>query len=81
MQQVGNTMGVAITGVIFFGALSGGYARSFEASLLELGALFLAVALITRILPGRPGRAPTPAVPEAPARGGATIVSPSRLGS
>jgi MFS family permease len=81
MQQVGNTTGVAITGVIFFGALPGGYARSFEASLLELGGLFLAVALITRILPGRPRRAPTPAVPEAPARGGATIVSPSRLGS
>ena len=33
MQQVGNAIGVAVTGVIFFGALDGGFAHAFEVSL------------------------------------------------
>jgi len=58
MQQVGNALGVAVTGVLFFGALhgSGGYARAFELSLAELGILLLAVACLTRLLPRRAGR-------------------------
>jgi hypothetical protein len=61
MQQVGNALGVAVTGVLFFGALrgSGGYARAFELSLAELGILLLAVACLTRLLPRRAGRAAT----------------------
>jgi predicted MFS family arabinose efflux permease len=57
MQQVGNALGVAVTGVLFFGALhgSGGYARAFELSLAELGILLLAVACLTRLLPRRAG--------------------------
>jgi EmrB/QacA subfamily drug resistance transporter len=51
MQQLGNALGVAITGVIFFGALQHGYARALELSLAELVALLLAVAALTRILP------------------------------
>jgi EmrB/QacA subfamily drug resistance transporter len=51
MQGVGNALGVAITGVIFFGALHGGYARAFELSVGELAALLLGVAALARLLP------------------------------
>jgi EmrB/QacA subfamily drug resistance transporter len=51
MQQVGNAVGVAVTGVIFFGALSNGYQRAFELALVELAGLLLAVAALTRLLP------------------------------
>lgn len=57
MQQVGNAVGVAITGVIFFGLLSSGYARAFEVSLAELTGLLLAVAVLAVVLPGRSRRA------------------------
>jgi EmrB/QacA subfamily drug resistance transporter len=52
-QQIGNTIGVAVTGVIFFGALDGGVAHAFELSLIQLAAVCLAVAGLTRLLPGR----------------------------
>lgn len=51
MQNVGNALGVAITGVIFFGGLPGGYAHAFELSAGELAALLGAVAVITLLLP------------------------------
>ena len=41
MQNVGNAIGVAVTGVIFFGALHRGYAHALELSLAELAALLL----------------------------------------
>ena len=50
-QQVGNTIGVAVTGVLFFGALDGGFAHAFELSLIQLAAVCLAVAGLTRLLP------------------------------
>ncbi len=53
MQQVGNALGVAITGVIFFGLLSVGYARAFEVSLAELAGLLVTVAILSLVLPGR----------------------------
>jgi EmrB/QacA subfamily drug resistance transporter len=53
MQQVGNAIGVAVTGVIFFGLLPNGYARAFEVSLTELTGLLLAVAVLAIALPGR----------------------------
>ncbi len=53
MNQVGNVIGVAVTGVIFFGALSGGYAHALELSLAELACLLLAVAGLTRMMPRR----------------------------
>jgi EmrB/QacA subfamily drug resistance transporter len=56
MQQVGNALGVAVTGVLFFGALDGGFAHAFEISLAELAVLCVAVAALTRLLP-RPGGA------------------------
>jgi EmrB/QacA subfamily drug resistance transporter len=53
MQQVGGALGVAVTGVIFFGAGhgTGGYARGFELSLAQLGILLVVVAGLTRLLP------------------------------
>jgi EmrB/QacA subfamily drug resistance transporter len=53
MQQVGGSLGVAVTGVIFFGALhgAGGYARGLELSLAQLGILLVVVAGLTRLLP------------------------------
>lgn len=53
MQQVGNAVGVAVTGLVFFGALGGGYAGAFARSLLQLACLAVAVAVLTRLLPGR----------------------------
>jgi Na+/melibiose symporter-like transporter len=52
-QQVGNSVGVAVTGVLFFGALSRGYNLAFERSVLEMGALLIAVAALTSLWPGR----------------------------
>ena len=51
MQNVGGALGVAVTGVIFFGALHRGYAHALELSLAELAALLLTVASLTRLLP------------------------------
>jgi EmrB/QacA subfamily drug resistance transporter len=55
MQNVGNALGVALTGVIFFGALGGGYAHALELCLAELAAVLLAVAGLARLLPARRG--------------------------
>jgi EmrB/QacA subfamily drug resistance transporter len=52
-QQVGNSIGVAVTGLLFFGALSHGYSLAFERSVLQMGALLLVVAALTRLMPGR----------------------------
>jgi EmrB/QacA subfamily drug resistance transporter len=51
MQQVGNSLGVAITGVIFFGAARHGTSNAFELSLAELAVLLIGVALLSRLLP------------------------------
>ena len=53
MQQVGNAIGVAVTGVVFFGALDRGYATAFELTLVALAVLLVAVAGLTRLLPRR----------------------------
>ena len=52
MQNVGNALGVAVIGVVFFGALGGGIAHAFELSLGVLAAILLCVAALTRLLPG-----------------------------
>ena len=56
VQQVGNSLGVAVTGVIFFGAVHHGVGHAFELTLIELGLLLLAVAALSRLLPARAGR-------------------------
>ncbi len=55
MQNVGNALGVAVTGVIFFGALHGGYGHAFELAVGELALTLLVTAALTRLLPAREG--------------------------
>jgi dipeptide/tripeptide permease len=55
MQQVGNAIGVAVTGIIFFGAAKHGVPHAFELSLIELAAVCAAAAALTRLLPKRGG--------------------------
>jgi EmrB/QacA subfamily drug resistance transporter len=50
-QSLGGALGVAVTGAIFFGAVQGGYAHAFELSLVELLALLLGVAALSRLIP------------------------------
>jgi EmrB/QacA subfamily drug resistance transporter len=52
-QNVGNALGVAITGVIFFGALDGGYSHALQLSLAQLAGLLIVAAALTRLLPRR----------------------------
>jgi MFS family permease len=66
MQQVGNALGVAVTGAIFYGALDHGVATAFSRSLVELTGLLIGVAVLTKCLPGRPGQ--VAAAPPAPQR-------------
>ena len=51
MQQVGNAVGVAVIGVLFFGAVPDGYAHAFELSTLALSVLLVGVAGCARCLP------------------------------
>ena len=62
MQGVGNALGVAVTGVIFFGALHGGYPHAFELAVGELAVLLVGVAALSRLLP--PGGAAGALPPE-----------------
>jgi len=65
MQQVGNALGVALIGLIFYGALGhaalrDAYPRAFNASLLYLIALAVAVAVLIQLLPRGHDGAPAP---------------------
>ena len=51
VQNVGNALGVAVTGVIFFGALHNGYPRAFELTAGTLALLLVGVAGLSRLLP------------------------------
>jgi EmrB/QacA subfamily drug resistance transporter len=51
MQNVGNSLGVAIVGVIFFGAVPHGFAHAFELSLVALAMILICAAGLTRLLP------------------------------
>jgi EmrB/QacA subfamily drug resistance transporter len=65
-QQVGNTIGVAAIGAIFYGAIGpqGDYAGAFELSLVAVAAVCLAVAALVQLLPGRPAAAPVSVRPQ-----------------
>jgi len=52
MQQVGNAIGVAAIGVLFFGAVPRGYAHAFDLSTIALAVLLVGVAGCARCLPG-----------------------------
>ena len=56
IQNVGNALGVAVVGVIYFGAAHSGLAGAFQLSLAALAAILVGVAALTRLLP-----APAPA--------------------
>jgi predicted MFS family arabinose efflux permease len=45
-QQVGNALGVAVVGMVFFGAVHSGYAHALELSLLVLAGTTTAVAVL-----------------------------------
>jgi MFS family permease len=55
-QQVGNAIGVAVTGVVFYDLVTRGYAVAFGWSLAEMGVLLLGVAALTLTLPRRAGQ-------------------------
>jgi EmrB/QacA subfamily drug resistance transporter len=52
-QNIGNAIGVAVTGVIYFGVLDGGAGHAFALSVAELAAMLLVCAALTRLLPAR----------------------------
>jgi EmrB/QacA subfamily drug resistance transporter len=52
-QNVGNAIGVAVIGVVFYGSLHGGFAVALEWSLAALAVILLGVAALTRLLPAK----------------------------
>jgi MFS family permease len=56
-QQVGNALGVALVGIVFFGRVDEGMVDAFGASLVYLTATTVAVAVAAALLPARPRRA------------------------
>ena len=61
---MGNAIGVAVVGAVYFGRLGEGPAPAFEASLVVLTAIAAAVLLPATLLP-RPRRTGAPAPPTA----------------
>jgi EmrB/QacA subfamily drug resistance transporter len=55
-QQVGNTIGVAAIGALFYGTLgsAGDFTGAFEIALVAIAAVCLVVAALVQLLPGRP---------------------------
>ena len=55
MQNVGNAIGVAVVGVLFYGALSHGFAGAFQVSVIALAVALTGVAALTRLIPATVG--------------------------
>jgi MFS family permease len=51
MQNVGNALGVAVIGVLFYGALPHGFGGAFQLSVAVLAVTLTAVAAMARLLP------------------------------
>ena len=51
MQQVGYALGVAITGIVYFGAADRGVGHAFELSLIQLAAVAAGIVAASRLLP------------------------------
>lgn len=49
-QQIGNAIGVALSGVVFYGLLDRGYPAAFGSAVAQMGVLLLAVAALTLTL-------------------------------
>ena len=62
-NQVGNTIGVAAIGAIFYGALGprADFTGAFELALVAVAGICLVVSALVQLLPGRPAPAPAPA--------------------
>ena len=58
IQQVGFALGVAITGVIYFGVTDGDLGRAFELSLIQLAVVASGIVVMTRLLPRPASRLP-----------------------
>jgi EmrB/QacA subfamily drug resistance transporter len=54
-QQVGNAVGVAVSGVVFYGLLAHGYAFAYRWSTAEMAGLLLVVAALTFLIPKKAG--------------------------
>jgi EmrB/QacA subfamily drug resistance transporter len=80
-QQVGYALGVAVTGLIFFGAAGTDVGHAFELSLYQQTALAVALVAVTPLLP-RAGAArdPEPQPAAAMPRGQAAIASSATSG-
>jgi EmrB/QacA subfamily drug resistance transporter len=52
-QQIGYALGVAVTGVIYFGAASDGSGHAFELALIQLAIVAAGVVAASRLLPAR----------------------------
>lgn len=50
-QQLGGALGVAVIGVVFYGAVGDGFAHAFSTGLVVLGALALITAAVVQFLP------------------------------
>jgi EmrB/QacA subfamily drug resistance transporter len=55
-QQIGFALGVAVTGVIYFGSADDGIGHAFELSLIELAVVSAGIVVASRLLPARPAR-------------------------
>lgn len=58
MQQVGNSLGVAAIGILYFSALGSGYSTAFSHALAGLIAALVLGALLTRLMPKAQRKAP-----------------------
>jgi EmrB/QacA subfamily drug resistance transporter len=56
IQQVGYALGVAVTGVIFFGAADEGIAKAFELSLIQMAVVSAGIVAMSLLLPRPPQR-------------------------
>jgi EmrB/QacA subfamily drug resistance transporter len=65
-NQVGNTIGVAAIGAIFYGALgtNGDYTGAFELALVAIAAVCLVVAALVQLLPGSQSAMPANVRPQ-----------------
>ena len=57
VQQVGNALGVALLGIVFYGALGGGVPHAFRGCLIFLIVVELVLAALVQLLPKEPAGA------------------------
>jgi EmrB/QacA subfamily drug resistance transporter len=54
-QQLGNAIGVALSGIVFYGLLAHGYGVAYRWSVAEMATLLLGTAALTFLIPKRDG--------------------------